>query len=86
MAVGLDPGATTTAGSTSAVDPLSEQFWPRCWLLTCSCGWTSEFSQRWQRGERGEAASEARQVRHKAPVTIEESPANAPPGTQLLLI
>jgi hypothetical protein len=29
MAVGLDPGATTTAGPTSAVDPLSEQFRPR---------------------------------------------------------
>ena len=78
--MGLDPGSTTTAGPTRAVNPLSEQSRPRCWLLTCSCGWTSEFSQRWH----AESAAKlhprlgAAGIAHV--VTIEEPPATLGPG------
>lgn len=55
------------------------------WLITCSCGWTREFSQRW-------AAVSAAKLHPKlgAPgtehaIAIEGPPADAPGGDQLTL-
>ena len=85
MAVGLDPGATTTAGHTGAVDPLSEQLRPR-WLLTCSCGWTSDFSQRWHAESAAKLHPKLGKPRTAHTVTIEEPSADPPAGQQLTLI
>jgi hypothetical protein len=85
MAVGLDPGATTTAGHTGTVDPLSEQLRPR-WLLTCSCGWTSAFSQRWHAESVAKLHPRLGEPGIEHTVTIEEPPADAAGGTQLPLI
>ncbi len=56
------------------------------WVVTCSCGWTSEFSQRW-------AAESATKLHPKLGeagiahvVTIENPSADRPGGTQLPLI
>jgi hypothetical protein len=80
MAVGLDPGATTAAGPTSAVDPLSEQ------LLTCSCGWTSAFSQRWHAESVAKLHPRLGEPGIEHSVTIEEPPTDPAGGTQLPLI
>jgi hypothetical protein len=42
------------------------------WVVTCSYGWTRQFSRCWAAESAGEAAPEARRVRHRATVTIEE--------------
>jgi hypothetical protein len=57
------------------------------WRVVCSCGWEREASSAW-----ASTASVRLHVRHLgAPgighsVTIEEPPADAPPGEQLPLI
>jgi hypothetical protein len=84
MAVGLDSGATT-AGPSSAVDPLSEQFRPR-WLLTCSCGWTSAFSQRWHAESVAKLHPRLGEPGIEHTVTIEEPSTDPAGGTQLPLI
>jgi hypothetical protein len=85
MAVGLDPGAATAAGPTCAVDTLSEQLQPR-WLLTCSCGWTSAFSQRWHAESVAKLHPRLGEPGIEHTVTIEESSIDPAGGTQLLLI
>ncbi len=55
------------------------------WVVTCSCSWSRECSSRWA------AESVANlHLRLSVPgtqhtITIEEPPADAPPGTQLTL-
>ena len=85
LAVGLDPGATTTASPASAVDPLSEQFRPRGWLLTCSCGRTSEFSQHWHAESAAKLHPKLGRSGTEHTVTIEDPPTDPAPGTQLPL-
>jgi hypothetical protein len=64
---------------------LSEQFRPRCWLLTCSCGWTSEFSQRQHAESAAKLHPKLGRSGTEHTITIEEPVAAAPPGTQIPL-
>jgi hypothetical protein len=55
-------------------------------VVTCSCGWTSEFSQRWAAESAAKLHPRLGEPDVEHTVTIEEPPADAPGGTQLPLI
>jgi|HubBroStandDraft_6_1064221.scaffolds.fasta_scaffold1608587_2 hypothetical protein len=55
------------------------------WLVTCSCGWTSEFSQRRHAESVAKLHPKLGEPGIEHTVTIEEPPRDPPPGAQLTL-
>jgi len=60
---------------------------PKCrWLVTCSCGWSRECSSEWAAKSVSKLHPRLSVPRTQHTITIEEPPADPPPGTQLPLI
>ena len=55
------------------------------WLLTCSCGWTSEFSQRWAAESAAKLHPKLGEAGIAHTVTVEEPTTDSQPGDQLTL-
>lgn len=64
---------------------MDEREKPR-WLVTCSCGWTSDFFQRWHAESVAKLHPKLGEPGTEHTVTIEKPPADAPSGQQLPLI
>jgi hypothetical protein len=73
-----------TAAATEEVHEMSADE-PR-WLVTCSCGWTSEFSQRWHAESVAKLHPKVGEASIAHTVTIEEPSADPPAEQQLTLI
>ena len=55
------------------------------WRITCSCGWTSDFSQRWHAESVAKLHPRLGEPGAEHTVTIEEPPVDSQPGDQLTL-
>ena len=55
------------------------------WFVTCSCGWTSEFSQRWHAESVAKLHPKLGEAGIAHTVTIEGPPADPSSGEQLTL-
>jgi hypothetical protein len=55
------------------------------WRVTCSCGWSRECISRWAAGSVAKLHPKLSVPSIEHTITIDEPPANAPPGTQLPL-
>ena len=62
-----------------AHDPLTSTVRPQ-WLVTCSCGWTSEFSQRWAAESAAKLHPKLGEAGIAHVVTIENPSADRPAG------
>jgi len=56
------------------------------WLVTCSCGWSSDFSQRWHAESVAKLHPKLGEANVAHTVTIEGPPAEGSDGPQLPLI
>jgi hypothetical protein len=56
------------------------------WVVTCSCGWTSDLSQRWAAESVAKPHPRLGKPGTEHAITVEEPPADAAGGTQLPLI
>ncbi len=53
------------------------------WVVTCSCGWTSDFSQRWAALSAAKLHPKLGTVSTEHTVTIEQPPSELAVGPQL---
>jgi hypothetical protein len=56
------------------------------WVVTCSCGWTSEFSQRWAAESAAKLHPKLGKPGTEHTTTVAEPLADSPGGDQLPLI
>ena len=68
-----------------AHDPLTGAVGPQ-WLVTCSCGWSRECASEWAARSVAKLHPRLSVPGIQQTITIEEPPADAPPGTQFPLI
>ena len=63
---------------------MDEREKPR-WLVTCSCGWTSDFSHRWHAESVAKLHPKLGEAGTEHTSTVEGPPTDSPGGEQLTL-
>jgi hypothetical protein len=78
-------GRDVPVAAAEGHDPLTSTVRPQ-WLVTCSCGWTSEFSQRWAAESAAKLHPKLGEPDTAHVVTIENPSTDRAGGGQLPLI